>query len=295
MKIGLIDVDGHNFPNLALMKLSAYHRANGDSVEWVNPIFGKYDLVYQAKVFTFTPDFNLCVNTDQIIKGGTGYGLDNKLPPYVESIDPDYGLYDIKNMAYGYLTRGCPRNCAFCIVSQKEGHQSKKAADLGQFWNGQKDIKLLDPNLLACNERMELLDQLIESRSWIDFTQGLDIRLMTEDVISKIKRLNIKRIHFAWDKEKDSEIILKNLQYFKSKTGLPREKTIVYILTNFDTSFEFDLYRVYKLKEIGYHPYVMIYDKPNAPVNIRHLQRWVNNKKLFMTCQRYEDFNSKLA
>lgn len=295
MNVGLIDVDGHNFPNLALMKLSAYYKARGCNVEWAQPLFGQYDVVYQSKIFTFTPDFNTSIKADQIIKGGTGYDLENKLPAEVEDIFPDYGLYGIKDTAYGFLTRGCPKNCPFCIVSQKEGCKSKKVSDLRQFWNNHKEIKLLDPNLLACHDRIELLNQLIDSKAWVDFTQGLDIRLMTDDVIEKIKIMKIKRIHFAWDKEKDSELILKNLQYFKAKTGLRVEKTIVYVLTNFDTSFDFDLYRVYKLRELDYHPYVMIYDKQNAPLNVRYLQRWVNNKIAFMTCKRYEDFNVKLA
>lgn len=295
VKVGLVDVDGHNFPNLALMKLSAYHKAKGHDVEWVNPLFGSYDLVYQAKVFTYTPDFNISIKADQIVKGGTGYGLDSKLPDDVEVFFPDYGLYNIKDTAYGFLTRGCPRDCDFCIVGQKEGLKSLKVADLEQSWNNQKEIKLLDPNLLACNDRLELLDQLIESRAWVDFTQGLDIRLMTDDVIKKMQRLKVKMFHFAWDKEKDSEVILKNLIYFKARTGVDRRKATVYVLTNFDTSFEFDLYRVYKLREIGFDPYVMIYDKQNAPIGTRHMQRWVNNKRLFMTCKRFEDYNSKLA
>lgn len=292
VKIGLVDVDGHNFPNLALMKLSAYHKSKGHNVEWVNPLFGTYDLVYQAKVFTFTADFNISIRADQIIKGGTGYGLDNKLPAEVEGIFPDYDLYGIKETAYGFLTRGCPRNCAFCIVSQKEGCQSKKIADLKQFWDGQKEIKLLDPNLLACRDHLELLDQLIQSRAWVDFTQGLDIRLMTDDVIDKMKQLKVKMYHFAWDKEKDSDIILKNLIHFKMQTGVDRRKAAVYILTNFDTTFDFDLYRVYRLKELGFDPYVMIYDKQNADKKYQKLQRWVNNKIIFCSsnAETFEDY-----
>lgn len=292
MKIGLIDVDGHNFPNLPLMKLSAYHKAKGDNVEWVNPIFGKYDVVYQSKVFDFTPDFETVVNAEQIVKGGTGYGLNNKLPVEVENIYPDYSIYGIKNTAYGFLTRGCPRGCDFCIVAKKEGRKSVKVADLGQFWNGQKEIKLLDPNLLACPDRLELLEQLIKSNAWVDFTQGLDVRLLNDEVIDKIKQIKIKMIHFAWDKEKDSKAIVKNLEYFKNKTNINMRKARVYVLTNFDTSFDFDLYRIYKLKELGYDPYVMIYDKQNAPTKTLELQRWVNNKFIFRSCERFEDYKS---
>ncbi len=148
MKIGLLDVDGHKFPNLALMKISAWHKKLGDDVEMFFP-FNHYDRVYMSKVFTFTPDFNTCINADEVIKGGTGYDLKNKLPEEIESIYPDYSLHGIKNTAYGFLTRGCPRGCEFCIVGEKEGKCSHKVADLKNFWNGQKEVKLLDPNLLA--------------------------------------------------------------------------------------------------------------------------------------------------
>ena len=132
MKIGLIDVDSHNFPNLALMKISAYHKARGDQVEWAIPML-KYDIVYQSKVFDFSPDENTCIQCEQLIKGGTGYDLDNKLPPEIENIYPDYSLYNIKNTAYGFLTRGCPRNCPFCIVGKEEGLKSYQVTDLKQF------------------------------------------------------------------------------------------------------------------------------------------------------------------
>jgi radical SAM superfamily enzyme YgiQ (UPF0313 family) len=124
MKIGLIDVDGHNFPNLALMKISAWHKAKGDTVEWCLPI-DHYDIVYQSKVFdeTYSPDIEWMPMADKVIKGGTGYGLDNKLPDEIEHIYPDYSLYPelTKDTAYGFLTRGCPRGCKFCIVASKEG------------------------------------------------------------------------------------------------------------------------------------------------------------------------------
>jgi hypothetical protein len=294
LKTGLIDVDGHNFPNLALMKISAWHKAQGHEVEWFFPMSG-YDRVYVAKVFDFTPDFETIINAETVIYGGTGYDLYNKLPVEIENTYPDYSLYGIKDTAYGYLTRGCPRECAFCIVSKKEGRFSHKVADLKQFWNGQRKIKLLDPNLLACKDRTELLEQLIESGAWIDFTQGLDIRFMDYYIAEQIKRMKVKMLHFAWDKMKDSEQIIKNLKIFKAQTNIDYRKLTVYVLTNFDTTFEEDLYRIYTLKELGYDPYVMIYDKKNAPKRIRHLQRWVNNKIVFRTCEKFEDYKSKLA
>lgn len=289
MKVGLIDVDGHNFPNLALMKLSAWHKQQGDKVEWCTPLL-PYDRVYMSKVFDFTPDFNTCIDTKEIIKGGTGYNLQSKLPDEIESMYPDYSLYRVTDTAYGYLTRGCPRNCPFCIVGEKEGLRSVKVADLNGFWRGQKEIKLLDPNLLACREHTNLLQQLVDSQAWVDFTQGLDARLLTDKNVELLKKIKTKMIHFAWDREQGSDLILKNLKHFKEITNIDKRKAAVYVLTNFDTDFEFDLYRVYKLRELGYHPYVMIYDKPNAPKQIRHLQRWVNNRIIFESCEKFEDY-----
>jgi hypothetical protein len=292
MNVGLIDVDSHNFPNLALMKISAYHKKKGHSVEMVN-LFYSYDLVYQSKIFDFTDDYDYIPNAKKIIKGGTGYDLSNKLDAEIENIYPDYSIYPDYKQAYGFLTRGCPRKCSFCIVSKKEGCKSYKVANLNEFWKGQKEIKLLDPNLLASKNSSELLQQLINSKSYVDFTQGVDARLLNDENIDLLKRVKTKVIHFAWDdvKEKESKIILSNLKLFKEKTEMGYRKLKVYVLTNYGTTHEEDLYRVYKLKEMGYDPYIMIFDKKNAPKQTKHLQRWVNNKIIFRTVEKFEDYN----
>ena len=293
MRVGLIDVDSHNFPNLALMKISAWHKSFGDSVEWCLPL-KHYDVVYQSKVFddTYSEDIDWIPQADKIIKGGTGYGLNNKLPEEIEHIYPDYSLYPMltKNTAYGFLTRGCPRGCEFCIVAKKEGRHSYKVANLNEFWNGQKHIKLLDPNLLACKEHPGLLQQLIDSKAWVDFTQGLDIRLTNERNIELLNKINVKEIHFAWDSGKDDLV-----PYFEAYKKQAKHKPhgrwgTVYCLTNFDSTLEEDLYRIYTLRDLGYDPYVMVYDKPNASKEIRKLQRWVNNIIIFRKCDRFEDY-----
>ncbi len=282
MKIGMIDVDGHNCPNLALMKLSAWHKARGDMVEWWYG-FGKYDRVYMSKVFdeTYSPDIPEPYNTDEVVKGGTGYGLNNRLPDEVERMMPDYGLYHWmpQDTAYGFLTRGCPRHCPFCIVSDKEGLKSRKVADLSEFWDGQKEIKLLDPNLLACREREDLLQQLAESRAQIDFTQGLDIRLIDKDTVRLINKIRVKRLHFAWDNPEDDlePYFTKFNKYSKKKYKGTKS---AYVLTNYGSTLEQDLYRIYTLIRLGFDPYVMPYDKPNAPRVIRKLQRWCNSVKI---------------
>jgi hypothetical protein len=203
---------------------------------------------------------------------------------------PDYSLYGITDTAYGYLTRGCPRNCPFCIVGEKEGLKSYKVSDLDGFWNGQKYITLLDPNITACPDRIELLNQLADSQAWVDFTQGLDIRLMTEDVAEIINKIKVKMLHFAWDRRNEDERIIENLSYFKEITNLDFRRLRVYVLVNYETTFEEDIYRIYKLKDLGYDPYVMIFNKENAPKQIKRLARWVNNKFIFRVCERFEDY-----
>lgn len=279
MRIGLVDVDGHNFPNLALMKLSTYHKHLGDTVEWANSL-EKFDKIYMAKVFTFTKDDTFAYQCEDIVRGGTGYDLTNKLSAEVEKMFPDYSLYDCENVAYGYLTRGCPRGCPFCIVAKKEGKKSYKVADLKDFWNGQKEIKLLDPNILACPDWKDLMQQLIDSKANVDFTQGLDIRLMTSEKAGLIRQCKVKMLHFAWDNPNDL-LTLEKLKEYCDAFGLTQRKKSVYVLTNYNSSHEQDLWRVNVLRELGYTPYVMIYDKFNAPKITRLLQRYVNNRYIF--------------
>lgn len=291
MKIGLIDVDGHRWPNLCLMKLSAYHKAQGDQVEWWTPE-GRYDRVYKSRVFTntYSKDTIMVANAGEVIKGGTGYGTGPNLPDEVEHNRPDYSLYpQFSDTAYGFLTRGCPRNCGFCIVSKKEGRRSTHVADLSEFWDGQKQIKLLDPNLLACPDHEKLILQLAESGAWVDFTQGLDVRLITPDDVSLLNRVKTKMLHFAWD---DPNVDLTG--YFQRFSELTRIKDFrrrrVYVLTNYGSTHEQDLYRVETLRDMGYDPYVMIYERPSAPPITRELARWVNNKRIFRIVPNFADY-----
>ena len=300
MRIALIDVDGHNFPNLPIMKLSAWHKQHGDLVEWYDPLTAwnrSPDLVYMSKVFTFTADYPHPVNATKIIKGGTGYFYPyggKTLPDEAEHIYPDYGLYPqyTRDTAFGFLTRGCPRGCGFCIVGEKEGRKSQKVADLEEFWHGQKHIKLLDPNMYACKDWKDLSQQLIDSGARIDFTQGCDIRLMTAEKIEHIRKMNIKQIHFAWDRYEEKDDIVPKFEMFQEMTGWKRDKTTVYVLTGYDTTLEQDLERIYLLRDMGYSPYVMIYDKYKKQKKdpLIRLQRWVNSRVAFAVCKRFEDY-----
>lgn len=309
MRIGLIDVDGHNFPNLPLMKLSAYHKSQGDTVEWYNPLMHGFpnpplDRVYMSKVFSeeYTPDYPYYINANEVVKGGTGYCIsvedekevfnkDNNfnLPDEIEHIYPDYSLYPeyCKDTAYGFLTRGCCNDCSFCIVSKKEGRCSHEVANLSEFWNGQKHIKLLDPNILACKDHMELLQQLVNSKARVDFTQGLDARFINKENLELLKRMNIEMLHFAFDFMKFEKQIIKGLTLAKEKLQISDRYCIVYLLTNYDTTIKEDLYRINKIREIGFSPDVRIYRKENLPKPhiLRDLQRWCNNRLLYRSCE----------
>ena len=215
----------------------------------------------------------------------------------IEHIYPDYSLYPelTKDTAYGFMSRGCPRGCDFCHVEAKEGHMAYKVADLSEFWRGQRNIVLLDPNPTACKEWKNILQQLIDSGAWVDFSQGVDIRLMTEEKAEMVKRIKIKNIHFAWDRYEEKEKIIPMLKMFKEYSGYDYRKLTVYILCNFDTTFEQDLERVYLLRDLGYSPYIMIYDKEHTKKTdkVRMLQRWVNNRRIFATVKEFEEYDRR--
>jgi len=313
MRIGLIDVDNARlkkpkFPNLALMKISAWHKAQGDHVEWWNGL-ERYDRVYMSKVFSdeYTPDMEFAIQADEVIRGGSGYCIETingvehwrpemsaDLPEEIEHIYPDYGLYPelTKNTAFGFLTRGCPRGCHFCIVAGKEGRRSRKVADLGEWWSGQKNIVLMDPNILAYKGHMDLLGQLAESKARVDINQGVDSRLLTPANVEAINAIKVKNIHFAWDYMREGPAVLRGLDLYRNMAHRKVNGAwgAVYTLTNYDTTMEENLFRIYLLRYMGYDPYVMIYNKPNAPKEIKRLQRWCNNKMIFKSCPRFEDY-----
>ena len=310
MQIGLIDVDGHRFPNLALMKISAWHKAKGDTVEWYAPLFHSMgeplDIVYMSKVFSFSPDFQYPINTLKTVKGGSGFAIslvdgkevydkskDPDLPYEIEHIYPDYSLYPeyTDKCAYGYLTRGCPRGCGFCHVASKEGRRSYKVANLSEFWRGQKKIVLCDPNILACKDHIELLQQLADSGATVEFNQGLDIRLVNNGNLELLKQIKLTNIHFAFDRYEDKEIIEPLLRRFKEKTGYNRNKgkVVVYILVNYNTTISQDIERIQFCRELNFSPYPMIYDKAHCKPIYKKLQRWCNNF-IFWTCPTFEQY-----
>ena len=302
MNIGLIDVDGHNFPNLALMRISAWHKQKGDHVEWWMGDLFHYDIVYMSKIFSdaYSPDIPEPMNADKVIKGGTWYAIsliDGKevfdkskhtdLPEEIEKMFPDYSIYPKFNFAVSLTSRGCPRGCAFCHVAAKEGRCSRKVADVSDFWNGQPHIEVLDPNITACTEKRDLFSQYRATGATINFNQGLDMRCMNDDDVEDINHMRIVKMHFAWDNPKDD--LEGKFRWFAGKYKNKRNG-MVYVLTNFGSTMDENLHRIYTLRDLNYDPFVMVYDKPNAPQEIKNLQRWCNNKFVFKKVHRFEDY-----
>lgn len=308
MRIGLIDVDGHNFPNLALMRISAYHKAQGDTVEWWWSDFIHYDIVYKSKIFSdaYTKDEYDPLNAEKVIEGGTGYCIslvdgkevfnkekNTNLPPEIEKCFPDYSIYPQCDFAVAMTSRGCPNGCAFCHVGAKEGRCSVKVADVSDFWCGQKHIEVLDPNITACSKKRDLFRQYRETKALINFNQGLDIRLLDDADIEDINAMRLKNIHFAWDNAK-VDLTGKFKRYAQKAKHKPCGAFgAVYVLTNYNSTLEEDLYRIYTLRDLGYDPDVRIYNKPSAPKEIRRLQRWCNNRIIFKSCPDFRDYGRK--
>lgn len=151
--------------------------------------------------------------------------------------------------------------------------------------------------MLSCPDHMELLEQLAQSDAWVDFTQGLDARILTEQNIGAIECIKVKEIHFAWDYMKESQAVLRGLELYAALANRrPHGKFgTVYCLTNYDTTMDENLYRIYTLRDMGFNPYVMIYDKPNAPREVKLLQRWCNNRKIFQAQPDFAKYDPKMG
>lgn len=222
--------------------------------------------------------------------------LDQSLPYEIEHIYPDYNLYPelCSDTAYGFMTRGCPRHCPFCIVGDKEGCVTRTVAPLDEFWHGQKQIKLLDPNITASADCENLFQQLIDSKAKIEFDQGLDARLLTPQKVEMLKKMKLFPLHMALDNYQDMEIVSEKLKMVNEITGWDRHQVMVYVLVNYNTTLEQDLERVYTIRKLGFAPFVMVYNKMNLHRAdlCRQMQRWVNNPWIFMKTERFEDYEN---
>ncbi len=239
MRIGLHDAEkeylkNKSFPNYALMKISAWHKAQGDTVEWWNPLY-KYDRVYSSKVFDFTP-----VNPylpDGTIRGGTGYRdipMDKALPSEIDDMFPDYSIYPDCDYAIGYITRGCPNNCRWCVVPRKEGQIRAYRTWQDLVRQDTDKLILMDNNILACKYGIEQLKNLIGSGCRIDLNQGMDARLVTEYVSGILSQLSwIRFIRFSCD-QKSQIVPVRRAVDLLTERGVKPYRIFIYLLVTAD-------------------------------------------------------------
>ena len=288
MIIGLHDSDKTDFPNYALMKISAWHKAQGDIVEWWNPLL-TYDLVYSSKVFTLTPEcLYLPPNT---IRGGTGYGKYEELPEEIDNMYPDYSIYPKVNYAIGFLTRGCIRKCPWCVVPKKEGHIRPYRTWREIKRPDSRDIVFMDNNVLACPHGVEQMIDMIGQNVRVDFNQGLDARLITDDVAEILSRLKwIRQIRMSCDTDQMLKVVIKAIQRLQNN-GVKPWRVFVYLLVQDIESAE---RRAITLREMGVgcfaQPYRDFVNNTEPDRELKRFARWVNRKEIFNKVQRFADY-----
>lgn len=290
-KIGLVDVDGHNFPNFALMKISAFHKNQGDHVEWADAMFGgDYDKVYMSKIFTFSPDYPFQFDCE-VIKGGTGYDVRSRLPEEIEqSLAMDYSIYPDCNYSLQFFSRGCIRKCPFCLVRDKEGYiHPVEPVDLNPKGEW---IEVLDNNFFANPEWKSAVDYLIRVGQPVKL-HGVDIRIMTEEQAYWLNKMKLKgNTHIAWDLPSlDLTPKLEEVtKYIKSN------KLTCYVLIGYNSTKEQDLFRIETLRKFGIVPFVQPYrdfENKRTPTQYeKDLARWANNKFLYKSCS-FEEFEPR--
>lgn len=286
MKIGLIDIDS-KVPNLALMKLSAYFKQLGHTVELASPLFAdQFDEIFASKVFTYT---EMPILPKKTMIGGSGHSLTTFLDEDTEHCMPDYKLYPKIGYSLGFTTRGCSRKCPFCIVPKKEG-KIVANADIYEFWNSDfKNIILLDNNVFALSEQFErIAEQLLKENLKVDFNQGLDIRLLDDDKARILKKLKpLKQWRFAFDSIKQEKIFRQGAEIL-IKNKISKSLICIYVLAGFDEDLETTLQRVRIIyEEYGFDPFVMIYqdfsEVKSEAREFRHLKKWGRNFKELKT------------
>ena len=290
-RIGIIDVDGHNFPNFALMRVSAYHKRRGDSVEWAEPL-KRYDKVMASKIFTFSPDYDYDgIKADIIIKGGTGYDIATRLPAEIEaSTEMDYTIYPQYPISIQFFSRGCIRRCPFCLVQEKEGFITPVTpVDLNPAGT---HIEVLDNNFFANPAWKDAIDYLLAKGQKVNL-HGVDVRIMNEEQAYWLNKLRLyKSIHIAWDlphidlTDKLREIT----RYIKPY------KLMCYVLVGYGSTIEQDMFRIERLRELGIKPFVMPYrDFENERVPTKYekdLAQYVNKPMIFKSCS-FADFSPR--
>ncbi len=284
MLIALHDADKTRFGNLALMKISAWHKIQGDTVEWYMPLKAHtYDKVYSSKIFTFTQSQALIGNVQY---GGTGYNLNSKLPDYIEHIMPDYSLYG-HNVSRGFLTRGCIRSCGWCVVPKKEG-KIYAHADIEEFL-AHKQVVLMDNNIIAHDHGITQLEKISRLGVKIDINQGVDARLIDDGIaklFGKIKWLNPVRL--ACDTISQMPHIEKAVHLMRQNNVTPKRYFCYVLVKDSDDALE----RVEFLRKLNVNPFAQPYrdfENDTEPTQEQKaFARWVNMKACFKTCSWYE-------
>jgi hypothetical protein len=289
-RIGLVDVDGHNYPNYALMKISAYHKSIGDSVEWANPLFGHYDKVYESKIFTFTPPQSDIFDCE-VVRGGTGYDIQKKLPEEIENIGwLDYSIYPQYPFSLEFFSRGCIRHCPFCLVHDKEG--GIHAVEPVPLNPKGEWIEVLDNNFFASPEWHKAIEYLLATKQKVNL-HGVDVRIMSEEQAYWLNKLRLKtNIHIAWDLPKIdlTEKLREVIKYIKP------HKLTCYVLVGFNSTPEEDLYRLRRLKELHITPFVQPYrdfENKRTPTQYeKDVARWANRLWFFKSMD-FNDFSPR--
>ncbi|MCP4649570.1 MAG: radical SAM protein [PVC group bacterium] len=278
MKIALHDVDKTKYPNLALMKISAWHKKEGDKITWYDPLLShQYDAVYSSKVFTFTKTEKLFGK--HIIRGGTGIDIHARLRNIIEHGCPDYDLYNL-DYSLGFLTRGCIRQCSFCIVPKKEGY-IKPHQDIEQFLRHDKAV-LMDNNVLACDYGIEQIEKIIKLGIKVDFNQGLDARLIDNSMaklLSKVKWLS--PIRLACDSQKQMDPTQKAVTLLRWHNATPR-RYFIYVLIK-DPKEALERIKFLKGLDLDCHaqPFIDFENSRPPTRDQKNLARWVNHKAIF--------------
>ena len=291
MKVGLIDVDGHHWPNLALMKISAWHKAQGDEVEWWIGL-KRYDRVYLSKVFTFSPDVETVIQADEIVRGGTGYKDYRSLPPEIEAAFPDYSIYPECKHAIGFLTRGCIRSCPWCIVPKKEGRIRPAATWREIKRPDSRQIVFLDNNVLAHEHGLQQIEEMGQEEVWVDFNQGLDARLITPKVARMLSRLHwIRFVRLSCDTAEMLPVIEQATTYLR-EAGVAPSRFWCYMLVQ---DVEEAHRRAVALDKLGIVPFAQPYRdyEGHEPAQDQlDFARWVNHRATFKTCA-WEDYKRR--
>lgn len=297
-RIGLVDVDNTDFPNLALGKIAQHHAQQGDEVVWVDPLFGGgFDKVYMSKVFTFTPDYDYPIVADEIERGGTGYDIHKALPNEIDRLQPDYNFLGVpSDTAYGFLTRGCPNKCKWCIVPIKEGRQ-RPYMDVEEIAiEGRKNLILMDNNVLASDYGLEQIEKIIKKDYRVDFNQALDARLVTEDIAKMLAQVRwISVIRFGCDTPKQIGECNKAMQMIDKHRKNPASYLLYTMIgDNINEDYErLSAFRDNKRVRIVAQPYRDI-NNPNQiiPQWQKDMARWAMRREIYATCD-FKDYEPR--